>query len=208
MACCDDTTCGTGELKGRQRSVLIKVLLINAVMFVVEVTAGLLANSTALLADSLDMLGDTLVYGFSLYVIARDAKWQAISALIKGLIMLAFGLFVFSEALYKMLYPVVPIAETMGIIGVMALVANATCLLLLNLHRDDDINMHSVWLCSRNDIIANVSVLIAGGLVWLLHSGWPDIIVGMGIAGLFLRSAFHVLTASIKQMKKDKLNSE
>ena len=152
------------------------------------------------------MLCASLVDRFSLYVIARDPKWQAVSALMKGFIMLAFGLFVFSEALYKIIYPVVPIAETMGIIGVMALVANASCLLLLNLHRDDDINMHSVWLCSRNDIIANVSVLVAGGLVWLLHSGWPDIIVGMGIAGLFLRSAFQVLTAAANQMDKDKQN--
>lgn len=189
-------------LKGRQRSVLIKVLLINLFMFVVEITAGLLADSTALLADSLDMLGDSLVYGFSIYVIAREAKWQAVSALIKGMIMLAFGLFVFSEALYKIIHPVVPVAETMGIIGIMALVANAVCLMLLNQHRDDDINMYSVWLCSRNDIIANVSVLIAGALVWTLNSGWPDIIVGLGIAGLFIRSAIHVLTASVKQMRK------
>ncbi|MDH5190648.1 MAG: cation diffusion facilitator family transporter [Gammaproteobacteria bacterium] len=201
MACCDDKVCATSELKGRQRSVLVKVLLINAVMFVVEITAGLLANSTALLADSLDMLGDALVYGFSLYVLARDTKWQAVSALIKGLIMLAFGLFVFSEALYKIIYPVVPIAQTMGIIGFMALAANAFCLVLLNSHRSDDINMYSVWLCSRNDIIANVSVLIAGALVWWFGSGWPDIIVGLGIAGLFLRSAFHVLTAAVKQIR-------
>lgn len=202
MSGCGDHSCGIGELKGRQRTVLIKVLLINAIMFVVEITAGLLANSTALLADSLDMLGDSLVYGFSLYVIAREAKWQVISAFIKGVIMLAFGLFVFSEALYKIIYPVVPIAETMGVIGVMALVANVTCLMLLNFHRDDDINMYSVWLCSRNDIIANVSVLIAGVLVWLLDSGWPDIIVGLGIAGLFIRSAFLVLTAAAQQRHK------
>lgn len=203
MSGCGDHSCGIGELKGRQRTVLIKVLLINAIMFIVEVTAGLLANSTALLADSLDMLGDTLVYGFSLYVIAREAKWQAISALIKGIIMMAFGLFVFSEALYKIIHPVVPVAEVMGVIGIMALAANATCLILLNIHRDDDINMYSVWLCSRNDIIANVSVLIAGALVWTLDSGWPDIIVGLGIAGLFIRSAIHVLKVAVKQMKED-----
>lgn len=199
--CCNDKGCELEALRGRQSSVLKTVLLINAVMFLVEGSAGLLAHSTALLADSLDMLGDALVYGFSLYVLSRGGRWQAVSALFKGGIMAAFGVFVLGEALYKVFFPVLPSAGAIGIIGLAALAANSVCLTLLWRHRSDDINMNSVWLCSRNDIIANSSVLVAGAGVWLLDSGWPDIIVGLSIAALFLRSAVHVLSRAISRLK-------
>jgi len=199
--CCEDKSCELEGLRRRQGSVLKAVLAINAVMFFVEGGVGLWAGSTALMADSLDMLGDTLVYGFSLYVLAKGARWQAVSAMFKGLIMAGFGLFVFAEAFHKFLNPVTPVAEAIGIVGFLALAANSVCLWLLWRHRADDINMHSVWLCSRNDIIANTSVLAAGAGVWLLSSGWPDILVGLGIAGLFLRSAFHVLLRAWRQLK-------
>jgi cation diffusion facilitator family transporter len=181
--------------------VLKAVLAINTAMFVVEVVAGILARSTALLADSLDMFGDALVYGFSLYVIARGMKWRATAALLKGLIMAAFGLAVLSEAVHKMLSPVVPTAETMGAIGLLALAANTVCLALLWRHRQDDINMRSTWLCSRNDVIANLTVLLAAAGVWFMQSMWPDVLVGTVIAALFLRSAFHVTGESLKALK-------
>lgn len=168
-------------------------------MFAVEASAGWLVNSSALLADSLDMLGDSIAYGFSLYAINRGARWTAISALLKGLLMAAFGLFVLGGVIYKLLWPVVPHAETISTIGALALLANLTCLLLLWRHRSDDINMHSVWLCSRNDIIANVGVIVAGFGVAFTHSGWPDIVVGLLIAGLFLRSAAQVLRRAYQQ---------
>lgn len=199
--CCNDKGCELEALRGRQSSVLKTVLVINAVMFLVEGSAGLLAHSTALLADSLDMLGDALVYGFSLYVLSRGGRWQAVSALFKGGIMAAFGVFVLGEALYKVFFPVLPIAGAIGAVGLAALAANSVCLTLLWRHRSDDINMSSVWLCSRNDIIANSSVLVAGAGVWLLDSGWPDIIVGLSIAALFLRSAVHVLSRAISSLK-------
>ncbi len=199
--CCSDKGCELEALRGRQGSVLKTVLVINAVMFLVEGTAGLLAHSIALLADSLDMLGDALVYGFSLYVLNMGGRWQAVSALFKGGIMAAFGVFVLGTALYKIFYPVIPVAEAIGIVGIAALAANSVCLALLWRHRSDDINMNSVWLCSRNDIIANSSVLVAGAAVWLLDSGWPDIIIGLSIAALFLRSALHVLSRAISQLK-------
>ena len=199
--CCNDKGCELDSLRARQGSVLKTVLVINAVMFLVEAGAGLWANSTALLADSLDMLGDTLVYGFSLYVLAKGARWQAVSAMFKGLIMAGFGLVVLGEALYKFFYPVTPVAEVIGIVGGLALAANSVCLWLLWRHRSDDINMHSVWLCSRNDIIANCSVLLAAAGVWLAASGWPDIVVGLAIAALFLRSAFHVIFRAAGQLK-------
>ena len=191
--CCSNAGCEIEKLRERQRSTLVIVLVLNAVMFVVELTAGLMAHSTALLADSLDMLGDALVYAFSIYVVTRSDVWKAISAMLKGGIMALFGIFVVIEAIYKMMTPLVPTAETIGIIGVIALLVNAICLSLLWRHRGEDINMRSVWLCSRNDIIANIAVLIAAVAVWLLQSKWPDIIVGLMIAALFLRSAWHVL---------------
>jgi Co/Zn/Cd efflux system component len=199
--CCEDKSCAIEELRWRQGRTLKIVLAINAMMFLVEATAGLLAHSIALLADSLDMLGDALVYSFSLYVITRGARWQAISAIFKGSIMALFGIFVLAEAAHKILYPVTPIAEAIGIIGVAALLTNSLCLALLWRHQNDDINMHSVWLCSRNDIIANASVLLAAIGVRLTGSGAPDVIVGILIAAVFLRSAIHVLTRARRELK-------
>ncbi|HKK05008.1 MAG TPA: cation transporter [Gammaproteobacteria bacterium] len=191
--CCNDKACEIEALQQRQGATLRLVLVINAAMFAVELTAGLLSGSLSLLADSLDMLGDALVYGFSLYVVARGARMKAFAALSKGAVMAAFGLFVLGQAVYKVVYPQVPGFETIGLVGLAALAANGLCLALLWRHRGDDINMRSVWLCSRNDIIANVSVLCAAAGVWLTQSAWPDILVGLAIAGLFLRSALSVL---------------
>lgn len=199
--CCNDKACEIEALHGRQRSTLLIVLAINAVMFAVELTAGLLAGSVSLVADSLDMLGDALVYGFSLYVIARGARMKAMAALVKGGIMAAFGLFVLGQAVYRILVPQLPVVEAIGAIGLLALAANALCLALLWRHRADDLNMHSVWLCSRNDIIANLSVLVAALGVWLTGSGWPDILVGLALALLFLRSALQVLRASLAELR-------
>jgi Co/Zn/Cd efflux system component len=191
--CCNDKACEIEALRNRQSSTLKIVLSINAVMFIVELTAGLLGGSVSLLADSLDMLGDALVYGFSIYVVARGARMKANAALFKGGIMATFGLFVLGQAIYKIIFPQVPVFETIGVIGLLALVANSICFALLWRHRVDDINMSSVWLCSRNDIIANVSVLFAAIGVWGTHSGWPDILVGLALAVLFLRSAVYVI---------------
>lgn len=171
-------------------------------MFVVEITVGLLAGSVSLLADSLDMLGDTLAYGFSLYVIAREARMKAMAAIFKGSIMALSGLFVLGEVVYKIIFPHLPIVEAIGLMGLIALGANAFCLALLWRHQSDDINMKSVWLCSRNDIIANTSVLAAAAGVWLTASAWPDILVGLALAILFLRSAVHVLRESVAEYQR------
>lgn len=188
-------------MRERHGRVLWVVLAINALMFLVEGWAGLLAHSTSLLADALDMLGDALVYGFSLFVLARSARWQAGAALAKGGFMLAFGLGVLGEALYKMFHPVMPDVGTMGVIGGIALVANLVCFFLLYRHRDDNLNMSSTWLCSRNDLIANVGVLFAAGGSYVLVSRWPDIVVGGIIAGLFLSSALGVLGQAIRALQ-------
>jgi cation diffusion facilitator family transporter len=191
--CCSNAEYEIKKLRERQRSTLIAVLAINSSMFAVEIVAGLLAGSTALLADSLDMLGDSLVYAFSLYVVARNDTWKAASALMKGAIMALFGIFVLAQATYKFLHPEVPQFEAIGLIALLALVANSVCLLLLWRHRAEDVNMRSVWLCSRNDIVVDISVLFTALGVWLTNSQWPDLLVGLGIAVLFLRSALHVL---------------
>ncbi len=199
--CCNDKACEIEALRARQSSTLKIVLGINAVMFLVEITAGLTVSSVSLVADSLDMLGDALVYGFSLYVVARGLRMKAKAALFKGVIMAAFGLFVFGQAVYKIVFPQVPAFEVIGAIGLLALAANGACLFLLWRHRADDINMSSVWLCSRNDIIANVSVLFAAAGVWLAHSGWPDILVGLALSSLFLRSALFVMRGAIVALR-------
>ena len=199
--CCNDKARGIEALRARQTSMLKAVLAINAVLFVVELASGLAAGSVSLLADSLDMLGDALVYAFSIYVVARGERHKAISALLKGGIMAAFGLLVLAQAGYKMLHPQLPIVEFIGGIGVLALAANCLCLALLWRHRADDINMRSVWLCSRNDIIANVSVLVAGLAVWWLDSGWPDIVVGVALSVLFLNSAAFVLRSAVSALR-------
>jgi Co/Zn/Cd efflux system component len=199
--CCNDKACEIEALHNRQSSTLKTVLGINAVMFIVELTAGLIGGSVSLLADSLDMLGDALVYGFSIYVVARGARMKAQAALFKGGVMAAFGLFVLGQAIYNILFPRLPVFEAIGAIGLLALAANSICFVLLWRHRADDINMSSVWLCSRNDITANVSVLFAAVGVWLTRSGWPDILIGLVLAALFLRSALFVLRGAITELR-------
>ncbi len=200
-SCCEDKGCALGALRERQGRTLRIVLAINVALFLGEFAAGLLAGSTALLADSLDALGDALVYAFSLYVLFKSARWRAGAALFKGLIMLGFGLAVGWEALHKLLHPALPVAGTMGLMGLLALLANASCLFLLTRHRHDDLNMESVWLCSRNDIFANLGVLGASAAVALTASMWPDLLVGAAIAALFLKSAFHVIAKSWRELR-------
>src|SRR6185503_10879828 len=149
------------DIPERQRRVLHIVLWINVAMFLGESIAGVLALSTALLADSVDMLGDAIVYGFSLYVLARGSIWQARAALLKGVIMAAFGVGVLTQVVIKLIAGAMPSAEVMSLIGLVAIAANGICLALLWRHRTDDINMRSAWVCSLNDVGGNAAVLVA-----------------------------------------------
>jgi len=200
--CCTDKACAVEQLRERQAKTLRLVLLLNGAMFVVELIAGLLAGSVALLADSLDMLGDALIYGFSLYVVPRSLAWKARAALAKAGVMGLFGMFVVGQLVYKLVHPQVPTFEAMGAVGALALAANAVCFALLWRHRGEDINMRSVWLCSRNDLIANVSVLLAAWAVWVTASAWPDIAVGGLICAVFLRSAFVIAREAFAELRK------
>jgi len=201
--CCINKTCAIERLRNRQTTTLRLVLLVNAAMFVVELVSGLMAGSVALLADSLDMLGDALVYGFSLYVVARGPVWKARAAVAKAALMGLFGAFVFGQLVYKLVYPQLPAFETMGAVGAVALAMNGLCFALLWRHRADDINMRSVWLCSRNDLIANASVLTAAWAVWATLSPWPDIVVGALICSVFFRSAFLVAREARAELKRN-----
>jgi Co/Zn/Cd efflux system component len=195
--CCEVTAAYTE----RQRRVLRVVLWINVVMFLTEATAALFAHSTALLADSVDMLGDAIVYGFSLYVIGRGAVWQGRGALLKGVIMAVLGAGVLVEVAVKVVEGIVPVAETMGAIGALALTANAVCLALLWPRRRDDVNMRSAWTCSLNDVAGNVGVLVAGAGVALTGRAWPDIAIGSLIAALFVSAAVRVIRDARRHLR-------
>lgn len=200
--CCQNKGSELAKLRKQQAKVLWAVLGINLVMFMVEFGAGIRGNSLSLTGDSLDMLGDALVYASSLYVINKGSKAQAGSAFLKGMIMLLFAIAVFARASYQLFTGATPAAAVMGTVGVLALLANLLCLLLLTRHRDDNLNMSSVWLCSRNDIIANVSVLIAAGLIFITHSPLPDLAVGLLLTVVFAKSASKVLSQSLQELRQ------
>lgn len=183
------------------KRVLQVVFAINLVMFVAEFTAGMLANSTALMADSVDMLGDALVYILSLYALQRSLRWRAGAAVAKGGIIAAFGIWVMIEAALKLVNGVTPAAGMMVLFGLIALVANLTCLALLYRFRHRDVNLSSTFECSRNDVIADTGVLLAAGGVYATGAAWPDILVGAVIAILFFRSAIRVLRQAWPQFR-------
>lgn len=184
-----------------QRRVLITVLGINAVMFVLEFGAGLAAGSTALMADATDMLGDALVYGVSIYALARSARWKAGAAMFKGVLILLLGLGIVVNVIVKLRSGVPPSSTLMLSFGSLALLANLICLRLLWRFRSLDVNMSSTFECSRNDVISNVGVLIAAVAVAWLASPWPDIIIGGAMSALFFRSSFRVITEAVPKLR-------
>ena len=183
------------------KRVLWAVILINAAMFLVEMSAGRLAGSQALQADALDFLGDALTYGMSLAVIGMSLRVRSTAALLKGASLLLMGVWVFGSTAYQILVLGVPRAEIMGIIGVLALAANLTSVLLLMRYKDGDANVRSVWLCSRNDAIGNIIVIVAGLGVWGTGTPWPDLIVAAIMATLFLSSSFQIITQGLKEYR-------
>lgn len=177
----------------RYRQILLSVTAINLVMFLVELIGGHLTQSMALQADALDFLADSLTYGLSLAVIGRSARLRALVALMKGGSLAIMGVYVFAMTLYRTFVLVTPEALPMSVIGFLALAANLASVALLYRWRDGDANVRSVWLCSRNDAIGNVAVMIAAGLVAWLGNGWPDVIVAGIMAGLFLNSSRQII---------------
>ena len=184
----------------RQRRVLLMVLAINAVMFVLEFGAGMVAGSTALMADAADMLGDALVYGLSIYALARSDRWKAGAALFKGVLILLLGVGIVVNIVAKIQSGVPPSSSLMLLFGGLALVANLVCFRLLWRFRRHDVNMASTFECSRNDLISNVGVLVAAAAVAASNSPWPDILIGSAIALWFLRSAFRVISQARSEL--------
>lgn len=184
-----------------QRRVLVAVLVINAMMFVLEFGAGVVAGSTALMADATDMLGDALVYAVSIYAIARSDRWKAGAAMFKGVFILALGVSIVLNVIAKVQSGIPPSSILMLVFGGLALLANLACLRLLWRFRSQDVNMASTFECSRNDVVSNVGVLVAAGVVALLNSPWPDIIIGSAMAALFLRSSLRVMADAAPQLR-------
>jgi Co/Zn/Cd efflux system component len=191
-SCCGSNVKFEG-LSADYRRRLWLVIGINAAMFIIEMTAGVLSRSQALQADALDFLGDTLTYGISLAVIGMSLRARATAALFKGLSLTLMGLWIFGSTAYHVLVLGLPRAEIMGAIGFLALAANVTSVLILLKYKDGDANVRSVWLCSRNDAIGNVAVVIAAAGVWGTATAWPDLIVAAIMAGLFVYSSVRIL---------------
>jgi len=187
----------------RYRRILWTVIGINGAMFLTEMIAGQLAGSQALKADALDFLADTVTYGLSLAVIGASLRRRASAALLKGLSLSAMALWVFGSTVYHTLVLGLPKAEVMGLIGVMALAANLGSVLLLLPYKDGDANVRSVWLCSRNDAIGNVIVMIAALAVWGTATAWPDLLVAAVMAGIFLTSSVQILRQAWAEYNSD-----
>lgn len=187
-------------LSSAYRRALWAVIAINAAMFLIEMSAGVLSGSQALKADALDFLGDTATYGISLLVIGMPLIWRSRAALLKGLSLGAMGLWVLGSTAYQFLVLGVPRAEVMGAIGLLALVANLSSVLLLLEYRDGDANVRSVWLCSRNDAIGNLAVVLAAAGVWTTSTAWPDLIVAGIMASLFLFSSIGIVRQAMGEL--------
>lgn len=200
--CCEIET--FNGMSSAYRRALIAVIVINAVMCVVEATAGFSAGSQALKADALDFAGDTATYALSFYVIGASLRTRAKASLVKGASLAIFAVIVLGMTGARVLDGSPPEGEVMGFIGVMALVANLASVFILLRWRDGDSNVRSVWLCSRNDAIGNVGVIVAGLLVASTGSHWPDIIVAALIAGLFLKSSLAITAQALSELKHSK----
>jgi Co/Zn/Cd efflux system component len=199
--CCDHCATDAHRADPRYRRVLWAVLAINAVMFAFEIGAGVAAGSASLQADALDFLGDASNYAISLFVVGMALRYRSIAAIIKGASMGLFGLWVLAVTAWHLLNGTVPGALTMGAVGTAALVANAVSFGLLWAFRDGDANMRSAWICTRNDVLGNLAVLVAALGVFGTGTGWPDIIVATVMVALGLQGAATVLRQAVGELR-------
>lgn len=204
MACTCSHEPAPKKPNSKFRTALWIALIINIVMFMVELIGGAYAHSSALWADALDFFGDAVNYGISLAVLGASLYWRATVALIKGITMALFGFVVIAKALYAYVQGIPPEAMTMGAIGLLALIANVTAAVILYAFRDGDSNMQSVWLCSRNDAIGNVAVILAAVGVFGTGSMWPDIVVAVIMASLGLTGGYQVIQKALQERKENK----
>lgn len=199
-SCCSE---GAESLVGAgQKRTLWIVLSINAVMFVGELIAGLLADSSALLADAADNLSDAVVYGVSLTAVYQGAAQRVRAALLMGLVQSAFGLWILGEVAMKLIYGAQPIGMVMMLVAAAALAGNLACFMLLMKHRGDDLNMKAVWLCSRNDVIGNLGVIVAGLIVVATGMLWPDLVVATVVALIILHTGIGVTREAVSELRR------
>lgn len=200
-ACQCHSACSKAPVNPRFRRALWVALAINAAMFAVEITGGVKSGSVSLFADAVDFAGDAANYGISLTVLSLGLIWRARAALVKGLTMGAFGVFVLGRAAWGAMQGIPPEPLVMGGIGLLALLANALVAILLYTFRDGDANMRSVWLCSRNDAIGNVAVMAAAAGVFGTGAGWPDLVVASIMAGLALSAGIAVVRQARRELE-------
>ncbi len=198
--CCAPEAGAAGD--ATYRRVLWIALLVNGGMFFVEIVASFFSGSVSLQADALDFFGDAANYGISLFVLSMSLRARASAALFKAGCMAVFGLFVLGHAGYRAVAGIVPDAGTMGIIGVVALAANVGVAVLLFRFRSGDANMRSVWLCSRNDALGNIAVILAAGGVFATSTRWPDLAVAVLVAGLAISAAWHVGRVALQERRR------
>lgn len=191
-----DCGCGTEAAQSLQKKTLITLLLINGFMFFIEATLGWYAQSTGLIADSLDMLADATVYGIALYAVGRSASKQVSAARLSGYFQIILGIGVLFEVTRRILYGSEPLSLFMISVGLVALLANLICLALISKHRDGGIHMRASWIFSTNDVIANTGVIIAGVLVASLDSNIPDFVIGTLIAAVVVKGGLRILKES------------
>ena len=202
MPCCSSEDCPSSRASNspRRRRALWIALAVNGAFSIVEIVAGATAGSVSLQADALDFLGDSANYAISLGVAGMALAWRARASLVKGATMALFGLWVLGATACNAFVGVVPDAPVMGVVGTLALAANVGVALMLYRFRDGDSNMRSVWICSRNDAIGNVAVMLAALGVFGTRSSWPDLVVGIIMATLALTGAWQILRHALAEL--------
>jgi Co/Zn/Cd efflux system component len=192
------------EIKNKeQKNVLITLLAINGFMFLFEITLGWYAQSTGLIADSFDMLADAIVYAIGIYAIGRSLQSKAKAALLSGWFQFALALLIVFDVTRRVLLGSEPISAFMMIVGVIALIANIYCLVLIDKHKSGEVHMRASWIFSKNDVIANTGVILGGLLVWLLDSRWPDLVIGSVIALVIFNGARLIILDARQELRKN-----
>lgn len=196
------------EIKNREESRVLKILLaINAFMFFAEITLGFLSESTALIADSLDMLADATVYGIGLYAVGKSSWVKIRAAHLSGIFQIVLGALVLVDVTRRWIYGSEPESQFMIIVGLVALVANVICLMLISKHKEGEVHMRASWIFSKNDVIANLGIILGGALVYLLDSRFPDLVIGAIISAIVVRGGIHIVRDARSERYNQSRNS-